>query len=42
MVAASYAIVAGFLFACGQYAEIEASEPDTDAAESGAATVPAE
>jgi AGZA family xanthine/uracil permease-like MFS transporter len=42
MVATSYAIVAVFLFACGKYAEIEASEPETDAAEGGAATVPAE
>jgi AGZA family xanthine/uracil permease-like MFS transporter len=39
MVAASYAIVAGFLFACAKYAEVEAASPETDAE---AATVPAE
>jgi AGZA family xanthine/uracil permease-like MFS transporter len=41
MVAASYAIVAGFLFACAKYAAIEAAAPEADAEAVGAAA-PAE
>jgi hypothetical protein len=39
MVAASYAIVAGFLFACDKYAEIDVAESEGEVL---SATAPAE